>query len=303
MIESFKRILKAGCVNFWRDKWLSVAAIAMMSLTILAIVSLLMTNVLIDSFIVTLEDKIDISVYFNLEAPEKEILSTKNDLAKLSEVRSVEYVSSREALSRFKERHRDNQVMMQSLQEVGSNPLKPSLNIKAQNASQYDVIVSFFNKDKYQKLVDKINYKENEVVISRLSHITRVIRQIGFIVLISLAVVALFVTFNTIRLTIYSSRKEIKVMKLVGASNWFVRGPFIVEGALYGVVAAVLVSIFLFPVLWYIAPKIATYVSGANLFDFFKQNFFNLFLLQAGVGIVLGAASSYTSIRRYLSEA
>lgn len=303
MFTSFSRILKAGFTNFWRDKWLSVAAVAMMFLTISAIVGLLLSNVLVDSFVATLEDKIDVSVYFNLETPEEDILTVKNELMKLSEVRGAEYVSADEALVKFKEKHRDNQVLMQSLQEVGSNPLKPSLNIKAQNTSQYETIVSFFNKDRYQKIVDKINYKENEAIISRLSLLTKTIRQAGLIILITLALVALFVTFNAIRLRIYSSRKEIKVMKLVGASNWFVRGPFIVEGALYGIVAAILVSIAVCPVLWYLSPKIASYISGANLFDYFKQNFFSLFFLQAGVGMILGMFSSYISIRRYLSEA
>lgn len=300
MFNSFNRVLKSGCANFWRDKWLSVAAILMMLLTILSIVSLLMTNVLIDSFIATLEDKIDISVYFALDAEEEKILQTKTDLAKLNEVRSVEYVSSEEALNKFKEKHQDNQILMQSLQEVGSNPLNPSLNIKAQSASQYDVIVSFFNMEKYQEIVDKINYQENEAIITRLASITDLVRRGGFIILIILAVIAIFVTFNTIRLTIYSSRKEIKVMKLVGAGNWFVRGPFIIEGALYGIVAAILATVILFPGLWYLSPKIASYISGANLFEFFKNNFLSLFLLQIGIGIILGTASSFASMGRYL---
>lgn len=298
--NSFSRVFKTGCANFWRNKWLSVAAIAMMFLTIFAIVTLLMTNVVIDSFAASLEDKIDISVYFNLDALEEQILETKKDLVKLSEVRSVEYVSSEDALSKFRKRHGDNPVLMQSLQEVGTNPLKPSLNIKAQSASQYDIIVGFFNKEKYQGIIDKINYKENEAVITRLASITGTVRRVGFTILLALAVIALFVTFNTIRLTIYNARKEIKVMKLVGASNWFVRGPFLIEGALYGVIAAVMVMLVFLPILWYLSPKITAYISGVNLFQFFIHNFFSLFFLQVGVGIVLGMASSYTSVRRYL---
>ncbi|MFH1611887.1 MAG: permease-like cell division protein FtsX [bacterium] len=300
LATSIIRVSKAGCTNFWRNKWLSVAAIAMMFLTILTIVGLLMTNVLVNSFAASLEDKIDISVYFNLEASEEKILETKKDLAKLSEVRNVEYISSEEAYNRFKEKHKENSVLMQSLQEVGDNPLKPSLNIQAQSASQYNIIASFFDKDKYQEIVDKINYQENEIIINRLSSMTTTIRKFGFIFLLSLAIIAVFVTFNTIRLAIYSSRKEIKVMKLVGASNWFVRGPFIIEGALYGLIAALLVTVVLTPFLWYLSPKITSYVVEINLFQFFKQNFISLLLLQVGVGMSLGMASSFTSIRRYL---
>jgi len=212
----------------------------------------------------------------------------------------VEYVSAEEALERFKERHQDNPILMQSLQELDANPLEPSLNIKAQVASQYEAIVNFFNQDKYQEIIDKINYLENRAVIARLASITRTIRQSGFIILAILVALAVLVSFNTIRLTIYSARKEIKVMKLVGASNWFVRGPFIVEGTLYGLIAALITLVILYPLLWYLSPKITAYLPGTDLLYFYQANFFSLFLLQVGTGIVLGVVSSLVAMRRYL---
>ena len=272
----------------------------MMSLAIFSITSLLLINVLINSLTTSLEDKVDISVYFNLDTSEEDILETRNDLVKLNEVRSVEYVSTNEALKRFKERHQDNQILMASLEELETNPLEASLNIKAQAASQYEAIANFFNQDKYQQIVDKINYMENRAVIARLSSITRTIRQVGFVILLILATLAVLVTFNTIRLTIYSARREIKVMKLVGASNWFARGPFIVEGAIYGVVATLVTLFILYPLLWYLSPKITAYLPGTDLLYFFQANFLTLFLFQMLVGISLGSISSWIAIRRYL---
>ena len=149
-------------------------------------------------------------------------------------------------------------------------------------------------------MIDKVNYLENKAIIARLSSITIGIRQAGLIILLILALLAILVTFNTVRLTIYSSRKEIRVMKLVGASNWFVRGPFIIEGALYGIIAALLSLIVLLPLLWYLSPKITSYLPGTNLFSFFLANFLALFFLQIAIGIVLGTASSLVAIRRYL---
>ncbi len=300
MLTSLMRVIKSGCSSFWRNKWLSITAIVMVSLAIFGITSLLLINVLINSLITNLEDKIDISVYFNLDTPEDEILETRKELVKLDEVRSVEYISTGEALKRFKERHQDNQVLMQSLQELESNPLEAALNIKAQMASQYETIVKFFNQGKYHEIVDKINYLENKAVIVRLSSITKTIRQSGLIILIILAVLAVVVTFNTIRLTIYSSRKEIKVMKLVGASNWFVRGPFIIEGAIYGLIAAVISLLVLHPLLWYLSPKITAYLPGTDLYYFFQTNFLAIFFLQIAIGIALGTVSSYVAIKRYL---
>jgi len=300
MLTNLMRVIKSGCLSFWRNKWLSTAAISMVSLAIFAIISLLLINVLINSLITNLEDKIDISVYFHLNTPEEEILETRKDLVKLDEVRSVEYISAKEALERFKDKHQDNQVLMQSLRELDGNPLEAALNIKAQTASQYETIVKFFNQGKYQEIIDKINYLENKAVITRLSSITRTIRQSGLIVLIILAVLAVVVTFNTIRLTIYSTRKEIKVMKLVGASNWFVRGPFIIEGAIYGLIAAVISLLILHPLLWYLAPKITAYLPGTDLYYFFQTNFLSLFFLQIAIGVALGTVSSWVAVKRYL---
>ena len=300
MITSLIRVIKSGWLSFWRNKWLSVAAIAMVSLAIFGITSLLLVNVLVNSLITNLENKIDISVYFNLDTSEEKILETRKELVKLNEVRSVEYVSAEEALRRFKEKHQDNQVLMQSLQELDSNPLEAALNIKAQAASQYGAIAEFFNQIEYQEVIDKINYLENKAVIARLFSITRTIRQSGLIILIVLAILAVVVTFNTIRLTIYSVRKEIKVMKLVGASNWFVRGPFIIEGAIYGVIAAIVSLLVLYPLLWYFSPKITAYLPGTDLLYFFQTNFLGLFLLQIAVGIILGTASSWVAVKKYL---
>lgn len=302
MFTSFARIVKSGFLGFWRNKWLSSSAISMMTLAIFTIVCLLLVNVLIDSLTSNLEDKIDISVYFKSGAPEDDILAVRSDLMKMSEVRSVEYVSPEEALAKFREKHKDNQVLMQSLEELDSNPLEASLNIKAQAASQYEVIANFFKQGEYQELIDKINYFENRAVIARLSSITKTIRQFGFILLLILAGLAVMVTYNTIRLTIYSSRKEIKVMKLVGASNWFTRGPFIIEGALYGIIASLITTIILFPLLWYVSPKINAYLPGTDLFYFYQTNFFVILLFQLLVGVGLGTVSSVVAIRKYLEE-
>jgi cell division transport system permease protein len=300
MLTTLGRIIKSGWLSFWRNKWLSSAAISMMSLAILSITSLILINVLINSLTANLEDKIDVSVYFKLDTSEDEILAVRNELVELPQVRSIEYVSTEEALARFKERHKDNQVLMQSLKELDSNPLEASLNIKAQRASQYEAIANFFNQNQYQEIIDKINYLENKAVIARLSSMTITIRQVGFVILLVLAILAVLVTFNTIRLTIYSARKEIKVMKLVGASNWFIRGPFIVEGALYGVIAALIALFILYPLLWYLSPKITAYLPGTDLLYFFQANFITLFLFQVVIGVGLGTVSSLVAIRRYL---
>ena len=302
MLTSFIRVVKSGWLNFWRNKWLSSAAIFMMSLALFGITSLILVNVLINSLVTDLEDKIDVSVYFKLDTAENDILKLRSDLVGLAEVKSVEYISTDEALANFKERHKDNEVLMQSLGELDINPLEASLNIKAKETSQYESIAKFFNQSNYQDIIDKVNYLENKAVITRLSSITKAIRQIGFLILLILAILAILVTYNTIRLTIYSSRKEIKVMKLVGASNWFTRGPFVVEGVLYGVMASIISLFVMYPVLWYLSSKISAYLPGTDIFYFFQVNLIVLFFIQILIGVTLGVSSSLVAIRRYLDE-
>lgn len=300
MLTTLSRIIKAGWLNFWRNKWLSMTAISVMSLTIFVMTSLLLINVLTNSLVQTLRDKIDISVYFHLDTPEEQILETRNSLIALKEVQNVEYVSRPEALKRFKEKHQDNPILMQSLQELENNPLEASLNIKAQTASQYEQIVNFLNLSQYKKIIDKINYRQNQAIIAKLSSMTKTIQQSGFIASAILVLIAILVTFNTIRLAIYSSREEINVMRLVGASNWFIRGPFIVEGALYGLMAVVITLVVFYPLLWFLAPKMIAYLPGSDIFYFFQINFWQIFLLQMAIGVGLGIVSSLVAIRRYL---
>jgi len=301
MFTTFVRVIKSGFLNFWRNKWLSSTAIFMMSLAIFGITSLILANVLINSLIDGLEDKIDVSVYFKLDTSEELILAVRSDLVKLAEVKSVEYISTDEALINFKERHKDNEVLIQSLGELDINPLEASLNIKANESSQYESIADFFNQGNYYDIVNKVNYLENKAVISRLSSITKTIRQVGSIAFLILAGLAILVTYNTIRLTIYTSRNEIKVMKLVGASNWFTRGPFIIEGILYGTIAAFVSLFVMFPLLWYLSPKITAYLPGTDLLYFFQVNLIVLFILQILIGVGFGVVSSLVAIRRYLN--
>jgi len=294
------RILKSGWINFWRNKWLSIATISIMVLTIFVMSSLVVINVLGRTILENLQDKIDVSVYLKPEVEEPEIAKIRSDLMFLDEVRSVEYISSDEALNKFKEKHQDNPVLMQSLQEIGSNPLQPSLNIKAQLASQYESIVKFLEQGKYKDMIDKINYQQNRELIERLLRFSSTVQRIGILISLILALIAGLVTFNTIRLAMYNWREEISVMRLVGAGDWYIRGPFLIEGMLYGILAAFFTLLIFYPLLYFLSPKITSFVPGSDIFYWFKINFWGVFLFQIIIGVLLGGLSSLVAIRRYL---
>ena len=302
MFTSFKRILKWGLTNFWRNGWLSTATVSIMVLNLLAITVLLMVNITANAVLDTLEKKIDISVYFKLETSEEEMLKVKSQLEKLEEVESITYVSQDEALIKFKEKHKDNPILLQSLEELDINPLEASLNIKAKETSQYASINQFLESVYYQDIIDKVNYMQNKEVIEKLNKIVIDVKTVGLGLSLFLAVIVFLVTFNAIRLAIYSSREEITVMRLVGASNWFIRGPFIVEGVLYGIIATIVTLAILYPVFYFTSPKISGFLPIGDIFTYFQANLLSFFVLLLGIGVILGGFSSFIAVRKYLGR-
>jgi cell division transport system permease protein len=271
-----------------------------MTIALITWTSIFLLNVVLTSVLDVLAEKVDVSVYFNLETKEPDILALKSKLESLKEVANVEYVSTDQALEIFKNRHAGDDVLLKSIQELDNNPLEASLNILAKNSAQYATIASFLNQGQFSKIISKINYTENKVVIDRLNNIIRVLRESGFVAGLILAFIAFLVAFNTVRLAIYSSREEITVMKLVGASNWFVRGPFIVEGVLHGMIASAFSFMVIIPGIGFLGPKLFNFLPEVNLMNYIGNNFWSLLLFQTLGGIILGVFSSWVAIRKYL---
>ncbi|KKR03722.1 MAG: hypothetical protein UT31_C0011G0004 [Parcubacteria group bacterium GW2011_GWF2_39_13b] len=296
---TFFRILRTGWNNFIRNRWLALATIFVMILTIFTMTVLIFLSVIGGQLLTILQNKIDVSVYLKQETADQDIKQMQADLLSLGEVKKVTFVSSEDALAEFKKKHESNQTLMDSLKELG-NPLLPAVNIEAQSASQYDSIINFLEQGKYKKIIDKINYQQNKPLIERLMKFSNTVKRSGIIVSIILAIIAGLVTFNTIRLALYNFREEIGVMKLVGASSWFARGPFLVEGVIYGIIAAAATMIIIFPIIYFFSPKISLLVPGLDMLAWLKNNFLSLLFMQLAIGILLGGVSSMVAIRKYL---
>lgn len=297
---ALRRVAKAGALSFWRNRWISTATILIMVITLGLITGLFLTSVVADTILKDLEEKVDISVYFKIDTPESEVLKIKTELEGISDVKEVEYISRETALAKFEEGHQNNPLIIKSLEELGDNPLEASLNIKARIIDDYEGIAAFLESPRFAGYVDTVNYRQNQKVIEKLSSILSTIRRSGLIAILVLAFIAVLVTFNTIRLTIYSMREEVGVMRLVGASNWYIRGPFIVEGILHGFIASALTTILFYPMIWIISPKVSVFLTGIDLIGYLNNNFWSIFLLQTLVGIFLGVISSLIAMRRYL---
>lgn len=293
------RITKYGFQNFWRNGWLSTATVAVMVIALFMFFGVRIFDVVMTQALASIQNKIDISVYFQTNAPEDEILKIKRALESLAEVKKVEYISRDQALDLFKEKHKNDSPVAQALQQIGENPLSASLNIKAPRPDQYAAIKAYLSADAFTPFIQPIADQQNQLVIDRLNKIINTSKKAGFAITAFLSLVAGLVAFNTIRLAIYSNREEIGIMRLVGASNAYIRGPYLVEGALYGIMAAVLSILLALPILTLISPHMDI-IPDVNLMAYFWEHFAGILGYQLLFGIALGTISSFIAIRRYL---
>lgn len=301
-----KRISRSGFLNFKRNGVVSLASVLIVSVTLLVGLSIIFLQVVLANTLDDVRNKVDVNIYFTLDAPSDKILGLKESLEQLPEVESVVFVSAEEALAAFRERHKDDYLTIQALEELGTNPLGASLNIKAKDPSQYEGIADFIEGEDAlggtdARIIDRVNYEQNKVVIDRLTAITDSAERLGFLVMLVFAAVSVIITFNTIRLTIYIAREEIGVMRLVGASHAQVRGPFVVEGIIYGAIAALISIVIFFPVTYWLGGSMSSFL-GINLYQYYVSNLFQFFAIMLGAGILIGALSSVLAIRKYLND-
>ena len=283
-----------------RNGWLSVSTIGIMILALIVFEGLILFNIIANGAAESLQEKIDISVYFKSNASEDSILNIKRSLEGLTEVKNVDYISREEALEDFKVRHAGEDVITQTLEELEENPLLASLNIKAEDPRKYDEIAKYLEEQSLQDLIDKVTFAQNQIVINRLNNLIEIIKKGGWGLTIFLAFLAAMVTFNTIRLAIFSASEQISIMRLVGASNSFIRGPYIIEGIIYGIVAAVVGFLIFIPLINLASPYISNFIPEVGLKDYYQNNFLKLLFYQIAFGIGLGILSSAIAIRRYL---
>jgi len=293
--------LKLGLIGFGRNGLVSVASVMAMTITLFVIGTVYLGGNFLNSALTEVKNKMDISVSFKTDAPEADILVLKKDLTFLPEVKQVTYSSREDELLAFRDRYKDNETIIQSLGEV-DNPFGARINIQAVEPVYFDKITRFINgrnspTNGGANLIDQISYKKD--VVSKLSNLIDTSEKLGWAIALVLALLSIFAVFNTISLAIYTSREEISVMRLVGASNSYVKGPFVVEGMIAGVVASFLSLALLYPAVLWVRSVTANIYGGVNLVSFYFGNFGKIFIILFVSGVVLGFLASYWATRRY----
>lgn len=297
--------MRAGFFNFWRNGFVSLSSILVMTITLSVIGAIIFMGAILNTSLSEIKSKVGVNVYMVTGANEDETLALKSEIESLPEVYFVTYISKEEALANFKKKHENNEITLQVLSELGENPLGASLSVQAHDPSQYQTIANFIQEKTALSsggvpIVDNVNYTDKALIIDRLTKIISSVEKLGVIITLVLVFLSVLITLNTIRLAIYTSKEEISVMKLVGASSHYVQGPFIVSGVMYGIVAGIITLSMFLPATFWLGSITQDFFIGLNLFEYYIANFAQFFLIIFGSGIVIGGVSSYIGARRYL---
>ncbi|MFH1456682.1 MAG: permease-like cell division protein FtsX [Patescibacteria group bacterium] len=299
---SIARILRFAFQSFLRNIWLSIVTITIIVLTVLSLTILILINVMADQAVTSIKQQVDISLYFEAGTSADQVLLVEDQINKIQHVKHVDYISSDSALKKFSETHSDNELILNALNEIGDNPLGPVLIVKADDINNYPLILQSIKDFQIDELTKEIDYDDHKIIMDRIEIISQKVKQFSLILSIVFAVISLLVVFNTIRIGIYVHRDEIGIMKLVGASNWFVRGPFLVETVLYAMFGCLIFWILFYLLVGFINPLVAGFFAEIDfsMVDYLLKNFFFIFGFEFLVILILNVISSLLAMNKYL---
>lgn len=302
---TLERIIKNGVISFGRNIWIAIAAIAMMAITLTILLFAIVANATFSQTIDEITSHIDVSVYLKDEVTEQQRNELIAKLKQIDNVRAVEYISKEQALKTYREQNANNKELLAAISET-DNPLPATVVIKPTDPNRLESIKSYLDKPEVSALQsDPTSYSgDRKAAIDKITSATHFFQQAGIAGILVFIVISMLIIFNTIRMAIFNRRDELVIMRLLGATPGYIRGPFVVETMLYGAVAAV-ISLVVVSSLFAIASSTLE-ASSLGLLDidysnrFFKENLWLILTAQIAVGILIGAASSAFATRRYL---
>jgi len=300
------RIIHTGIVNFIRNASLAIAAVAVMVITLTIILFSVITNATLSHTIDQIADKIDVSVFLQDSVTQAQGEQLTAQIKKLPNVKSVQYLSKQQALDSYIRQNSNNDSLVTAANQAG-NPIPATILIKPRDLNKIGDIKTFLTQKNIQAMqtTGSPSYSgDRQKAIDNITHATNILRQIGIIAVIVFALVSALIIFNTIQMAIFNRRDELTIMRLLGASTWFIRGPFVVESAIYGLLAAVFSVLIINAA--FLASSNALQASSLGLLDinyanqYFGANFLWFLTMQLAIGIVIGALSAIIATRRYL---
>ncbi|HPR09077.1 ABC transporter permease [Candidatus Saccharibacteria bacterium] len=302
---TFGRIVRTGMLNFVRNAWLAVAAMAIMIITLTIILFSLIVNATFRNTVDQITDKINISIYLKDTVSEAQAKTFVDDLRALPSVEKVSYLDKAAALRAYMKQNVGNESLLKAINET-DNPLPATIQVKPRDLNQLGQIRSFIEKPDNKKLQSDpaSDNGDRREAIDKITHATNIMRRAGVVAVAVFATISVLIIFNTIQMAIFNRRDELQIMRLLGASTWYIRGPFVIEAIIYGILSAI-ISILLINALFITASN-SLQATSLGILDisysqqYFRNHFWWLLVIQLALGILIGAASSIIATRRYL---
>lgn len=301
MFLSSFRILKFSLQDIFRNFSLSIMTILILVLMLLSINTLIVVRILTDQSINEIKKQIDVSIYFNPDATEKEITEVRSFVGSFPEVEKEIFLTKEDALVNFKENYKDNKEILASLDELGENPLGPTLILKTREPIDYQKIIKAISVPEYENIIEAKTFADTEIAINRIESITSQVEKFSMILTVLFGLIAFVIIFNTIRVIIYTQRVEIGIKRLVGATNWFIRGPYLVESFIFSVVSIGITAVSVYFAISFLDPYIGVIFNDQLLLtNYFKSHIIWLLNGQFIGVLFLTVVSSSLAMRRYL---
>lgn len=300
---TFFRAIRFGFQSFWRNFWLTAVTVSVLVLTLVSVNTLIAMNVVGKVALTTVKSHIDVSVHFKPEVEESRVQTVKIALLGLPEVKDVEYISAVEALESFTEEYKRDEVILESLGEVEANPFGASLVVKAREIEDYQDILTALDQPAFANLIEDKDFEDRQQMIARVEDVASKVEMSVFGISLLFGFITLLIVFNTIRVSIYTHREEISIMRLVGASSSFIRLPFYTEAMVWSFTALVLTAGILYPLLMVSQPHLQTFFgsSSVDLVGFYSANIFMLAGVQFGAIALLSLITTKLATARYLN--
>ena len=298
------RVIVFGAQNFWRNIWLSVITVVIVLLNLCLMSTVMGLNIVGQQTLAAVKQKVSLSVYFTASTTETRVQEIRNELLQKPGVQSIRVISREEHLRDLIKSQSDPKLIEDAIKQLGDNPLGPGIVISAKTLEDYAGITKLIQDQKYKKVIESTgnDFASNQQIITRLSDIVHRVQVATWWVTAILGLIMVLMVFNTIRVTIYSQREEIGIMKLVGASDAFVRGPFIVTSFLYGFIASSIVLLIMIPILSVLNPLFSQFFAGydINVLGYVRSHLWQIIGTEIGIASGLSVASAFFAIGRYL---
>lgn len=300
-MRSFWRVVKFAFQDLFRNFGLSLMTVCILVLMLLSVNVLWSVDTVTKEAVKLVKNQINVSLYFKPETSEKEVAEVKKYIGQFPEVVDLISVPRAEVLAQFRQKHNLSADVLSALDELGDNPFGDTLVIKTREPEDYARIMSALNVPEYENMIESKSFEGHEEGIDKIQNITNRIEKLGFGLSILFALISFMIIFNTIRVAIYTHRIEISIKRLVGASSWFIRGPYIVESVIFTIFSVGVTAVIMFLALRWIDPYLAVvFPNGFNLTNYYNSNILTLFGLQAAAVLLLTILSSFLAMRRQL---